>query len=200
MDLEDRIAQWDAEATTYDEAADHGLADPDVREAWRSLLLAAIPPPPARVAELGCGTGTLALLLAEEGCRVDGLDFAPEMVVRARAKLSGFPGVTVEQGDAFEPPLPTATYDVVLSRHVLWAMPEPAVALQRWIRLLAPGGRLVLIEGSWSTGAGLTAAQTVDLVVGAGLDPELVLLDDPALWGGPTSDERYLVNAKVSRR
>ena len=47
----------------------------------------------------------------------------------------------------------------------------------------------------WSTGAGLTAAQTVELVVGAGLDPELTLLDDPALWGGPTTDERYLVTA-----
>ncbi len=200
MDLGARIATWDAEAATYDEPADHGLADPDVREAWRRLLLAAIPPPPARVVELGCGTGTLSQLLAEEGYRVDGLDFAPEMVTRARAKLAGFTGATVEQGDAAEPTLPAAAYDVVLSRHVLWAMPDPAAALRRWVRLLAPGGRLVLIEGSWSTGAGLTAAQTVDLVVGADLDPELTLLDDPALWGGPTSDERYLVAATVSRR
>ena len=67
--------------------------------------------------------------------------------------------------------------------------------MRRWIRLLVPGGRLVLVEGLWSTGAGLTAVQTVELVVGAGLDPELTLLDDPALWGGPTKDERYLVTA-----
>ena len=140
-------------------------------------------------------TGTLARLLADEGYRVDALDFAPEMVVRARAKLAGLAGVTVEQGDASEPALPAASYDVVLSRHVLWAMPVSAAALRRWVRLLVPGGRLVLVEGSWSTGAGLTAAQTVDLVVGAGLAPELTLLDDPALWGGPTSDERYLVTA-----
>ena len=186
---------WDAEAATYDEPADHGLADPDVREAWRRLLLAEIPPPPGRVVELGCGTGTLARLLAEEGYHVDGLDFAPEMVVRARTKLAGFAGVTVKQGDASEPALPAGSYDVVLSRHVLWAMPDPAAAMRRWIRLLVPGGRLVLVEGMWSTGAGLTAAQTVELVVGAGLDPELTLLDDPALWGGPTTDERYLVTA-----
>ena len=186
---------WDAEAVTYDEPADHGLADRGVRDAWRRLLLAEIPPPPGRVVELGCGTGTLARLLAEEGYRVDGLDFAPEMVVRARAKLAGFSGVTVKQGDASEPALSAASYDVVLSRHVLWAMPDPAAALRRWIRLLVPGGRLVLVEGMWSTGAGLTAAQTVELVVGAGLDPELTLLDDPALWGGPTTDERYLVTA-----
>ena len=69
------------------------------------------------------------------------------MVARARAKLAGFAGVTVKQGDASEPALPAASDDVVLSRHVLWAMPDPAVTMRRWIRLLVPGGRLVLVEG-----------------------------------------------------
>ena len=195
MDLGARISVWEDEATAYDEAADHGLADPSVREAWRLLLATALPSPPARVADLGCGTGTLTLLLAEQGYRVDGLDFSPAMVARARTKLAGAAGVTLTEGDAFEPSLPPAAYDVVLCRHVLWAMPDPALALTRWVRLLAPGGRLVLVEGSWSTGAGLTAAQAVDLVAGAGLVPDLTLLDDPALWGGPTDDERYLVTA-----
>ncbi|GGL23437.1 hypothetical protein [Phycicoccus endophyticus] len=57
-------ALWDAEAATFDEAADHGLADPTVREAWRELLRYAPPPAPAAVADLGCGTGTLSLLPA----------------------------------------------------------------------------------------------------------------------------------------
>ncbi len=197
MDLGERIAAWDAEAEAYDEPADHGLTDRSVRSAWHSLLLGVLPPTPARVADLGCGTGTLSLLLAEAGFAVDALDFSPAMVERARTKLAGVPGVTVAEGDAFEPQLPASSYDAVLCRHVLWAMPDAAVALGRWLDLLAPGGRLVLIEGSWSTGAGLTAAQTVDLVAAAGLEPELRMLDDPTLWGGPTSDERYLATARV---
>ncbi|KAA1428457.1 class I SAM-dependent methyltransferase [Nocardioides antri] len=195
MDLGARIAEWDAEAPAYDEPADHGLTDRAVRSAWRTLLLGALPPAPARVADLGCGTGTLSLLLAEEGYRVDGVDFSPAMVERARAKLAGVERATVTEGDAYEPPLPASSYDAVLCRHVLWAMPDPATALARWLDLLRPGGRLVLVEGAWSTGAGLTAAATVDLVAGAGLEPSLTLLDDPALWGGPTTDERYLVSA-----
>ena len=195
MDLGARIAMWDDEAASYDEPADHGLADPSVRSAWRALLLGALPAAPARIADLGCATGTLALLLAEAGYAVDCLDFSPAMVARARAKLAGVAQATVTEGDAFEPSLPASTYDVVMCRHVLWAMPDPGVALSRWIQLLAPGGRLVLVEGSWSTGAGLTAAQTVDLVAAVGLEPELTLLDDPALWGGPTTDERYLATA-----
>ena len=195
MDLDARIEEWDAEAATYDEPADHGLADPAVRSAWRALLLGALPPSPARIADLGCATGTLTLLLANAGYAVDALDFSPAMVARARTKLAGVPGVTITQADAFEPGLPASSYQAVLCRHVLWAMPDPATALARWLDLLTPGGRLVLVEGSWSTGAGLTAAQTVDLVAGVGLEPELTLLDDPALWGGPISDERYLVTA-----
>ena len=184
---------WDAEAETFDEAADHGLADPACRAAWRELLLGALPPAPARVADLGCGTGTLSLLLAEEGYVVDGLDFSPAMVQRARAKAGHL--AAFHQGDAAEPDLPLSSYDAVLSRHVLWALPDPAAALARWLELLAPGGRLVLVEGHWSTGAGLTAEQTVALVGATGREPVLRRLPEPVYWGREISDDRYLVTA-----
>lgn len=184
---------WDREAPTFDEAADHGLLDRATKDAWLALLLGHLPPAPARVADLGSGTGTLSVLLADEGYCVDGVDFAPEMVRRARAKAGDRTGVTFTEADAFDPPLPQATYDVVLSRHVLWAMPDPAVALTRWVGLLAPGGRLVLVEGSWSTGAGLRGDQTTALVRGTGRAAELVQLDDPRLWGRRIDDDRYLV-------
>jgi SAM-dependent methyltransferase len=193
MTTRDAVALWDSEAPTFDDAADHGLRDPFVRRAWRSLLAGLLPAAPARVADLGCGTGTLALLLSEEGYVVDGVDFAPEMVSRALAKTAGEPSVTITEGDAFDPPLAPSTYDVVLSRHVLWALPDPVEALRRWERLLGPEGRLVLVEGSWSTGAGLTAAQVADATREIGREPTVLVLDDPALWGRSITDERYAV-------
>ena len=90
------------------------------------------------------------------------------MVERARAKTAGSAGVRVLVGDAADPPLAEAAYDVVLCRHVLWALPDPAAALRRWVRLLAPAGRLLLVEGRWGTGAGLSAAETVALAEAAG--------------------------------
>jgi len=182
---------WDREAETFDEAADHGLTDPRCRAAWRSLLLEHLPPAPARVADLGCGTGTLALLLAEEGYDVTGVDFSSEMVRRARAKAGDL--ATFHEGDAASPPLDAAAYDVVLCRHVLWAMPSPAEALDRWIQLLRPAGRLVLVEGNWSTGAGLCAEETMALVSAAGRTPALRRLPEPVYWGREITDDRYLV-------
>ena len=187
------IAVWDAEADSFDEPADHGLRDPAVRRAWRELLLGHLPDPPARIADLGCGTATLSVLLADAGYEVDGLDFSPRMVELAERKAAGVPGVHVVEGDAFDPPFDDASYDVLLCRHVLWAMPDPAVALSRWVRLLTPGGRLLLVEGNWSNGAGLSAEQTVELVEDAGRTASLTRLTDAAYWGREISDDRYLV-------
>jgi ubiquinone/menaquinone biosynthesis C-methylase UbiE len=121
---------------------------------------------------------------------VTGLDFSPEMIARARRKA---PAVEFVEADASAPPLDPASYDVVLSRHVLWAMPDPAAALARWEQLLRDGGRLVLVEGSWSTGAGLTGDETVALVEGLGRTASLRPLGEPAYWGRETGDERYVV-------
>jgi SAM-dependent methyltransferase len=182
---------WDAEAATFDDEPDHGLRDPVIREAWQTLLRSHLPDPPARVAEMGSATGTLTLLLAEDGHAVDAVDFSPEMVRVAREKVGDRASIVL--ADASEPPHERAAYDVVLCRHVLWALPDPAAALRTWIGLLRPTGTLLLVEGSWHTGAGLTAAQTEELVKAAGREPTTYRLDDPQLWGGPITDERYLV-------
>ncbi|MBJ7452284.1 MAG: class I SAM-dependent methyltransferase [Blastococcus sp.] len=189
----DAAGYWDAQAQTFDDEPDHGLTDVRVRQAWARLLLSLIPAS-AYVADLGSGTGTLAVLLAEAGHTVSGVDIAPRMVAAARAK-AGSAGVAAHfvVGDAAAPPWAPDTFDVVLSRHVLWAMPQPDEALERWIALLRPGGRLLLVEGRWSTGGGLSAAAVRDLVLQHRAEADVVPLDDPALWGSPITDERYLV-------
>ncbi|MFK5647006.1 class I SAM-dependent methyltransferase [Ornithinimicrobium sp. LYQ121] len=66
------------------------------------LLLDVLPSAPARVAELGCGTGTLTRLLTDAGYGVGGFDFSPEMIRRARVKV---PEAQFVVGDAASPAL-----------------------------------------------------------------------------------------------
>jgi SAM-dependent methyltransferase len=155
-----------------------------------------MPPAPARIADLGCGTGSLAILLADAGHIVSGIDVAGRMVSRARDKAAAA-GVDAhfEVGDAMTPPWPGPTFDVVLARHVVWALPDPALGLGRWFELLKPGGRLVLIEGRWWTGAGLGADELLALVRAHERAASITPLPDPELWGGPVTDERYLLVA-----
>lgn len=192
--MADETAYWDSQAATFDEQPDHGLREPRVRDAWLRLLLDHLPAAPAAVADLGCGTGSLSVLLAGAGYTVTGLDSAPAMITAARAKArAARVSARFVTSDASGPALPPASFDAVLARHVLWAMPDVNAALGQWIRLLRPGGTLVLAEGRWHTGAGLTAAAASAAVRRHRAEAIVTPLNDPDLWGGPISDERYLL-------
>ena len=191
-------AYWDDQAATFDDAADHGLRDPSVRRAWRALLGSVLPEAPAEIADLGCGTGSLSLLMAEAGHRVSGIDVSDRMVAAAQAKADlAHISTTFRQGDAAEPKLAPDSIDVIVVRHVTWALPDPGAAVARWRTILRDAGRLVLIEGQWSTGVGLKASQLEAIVRPTFPNIETSPLTDPQLWGGPITDERYLLVASV---
>lgn len=188
---------WDRLAATFDDEPDHGLRDPAIRDAWRDMLAEWLPAGRVVALDIGCGTGSLSSLLAALGHRVVGTDWSPEMIARARAKVAAA-GLTARFFimDAAAPALAPGRFDVVLCRHLLWALPDPARALRRWAGLLAPGGQLVLIEGYWHTGGGLHAGEIVHA-----LPPSLTnarvhdLTGRPNLWGGDVGDERYAIVA-----
>jgi SAM-dependent methyltransferase len=206
---------WDAAAGSFDLEADHGLRDPAVRAAWAARLRSWIPSPSKNVLDLGCGTGSLSLLLAEQGHRPVGVDLSPLMVEQARRKLSeaGF-AFTVMTGDAGDPPAEAGSaFDAILVRHLLWTLPDPVGALRRWTGLLRPGGRLVLVEGVWQIStdghayvpegeslpwhAGVPAERLVASVRPLAGEVRVEPLPDPQLWGGPIHDERYAVIADL---
>jgi ubiquinone/menaquinone biosynthesis C-methylase UbiE len=189
---------WDVSADAFDDEADHGLRDPQVRAAWQALLAPLIPAQPVRIVDLGCGTGSLAVLLAEHGNRVSGIDISGNMIRLARVKARAA-GVAVDfvRGDAADPPFGEASFDLVVARHVLWAFENPDAVLQRWVDLLAPDGRLILIEGQWSTGAGLSASECRSLVLQHRVEADLQhLSENTQLWGRPVDDDRYLIHSR----
>lgn len=199
---------WDDFADAYDAQPGHALTAPATATAWRDLLQRWLPEAPARVAELGCGTGALTALVAELGHEVDALDLAGAMVARARAATAHYGDrVRILQADVAVPPLPPGSLDAVLARHILWTLPDPQTALRRWTELLRDGGRLLLVEGRWTSVGDQAYASGRALPWPEGAPEgdlreavaplmervDVVPLDDPRLWGGEVHGERYLL-------
>ena len=78
--LQSARERWDAEAANFDDEPDHGLRDPQIRNAWLTLLQGWLPRKPAVILDIGCGTGTLSTLIAEQGHTVTGIDLSPAMI------------------------------------------------------------------------------------------------------------------------
>ncbi len=193
--LTDARTVWDREAATFDTEPDHGLGDPAVKAAWQQLLTQWLPPHPCRVLDLGCGTGSMSVLAATLGHTVVGVDCSPAMIKLAQAKATAQAlSIAFQVMDAAKPTLASQRFDVVMCRHLLWALPEPAAVLERWKKLLAASGRMLLIEGFWLTGAGLKMTEIISL-----LPNELAVIETinlsplSALWGKPVTDERYAI-------
>lgn len=143
-------AHWDRRAAHFDQDFGHSIATPAERAAWdRIMALVDRGGGPLDALDAGCGTGFLSLELAARGHRVTGIDLAPAMLDAARRKAAerGFV-IRFESGDAELVPFAADSFDLVISRHVLWTLPHPEAAIEDWIRVLRPSGRLVVIDGA----------------------------------------------------
>jgi ubiquinone/menaquinone biosynthesis C-methylase UbiE len=154
-------ARWDTWSHTYDRWGPG--KHPAYKDAWIDALAELLGHPQRdgspvlRIADIGTGTGDIALLLAEMGHDVTGYDISPVMLERARAK-AGQAGVPAafDLGDAYHLPLGDGSFDAVVNRLVLWTLHDPSAALLEWWRVVSPGGHIVVIDGLlWADSASL---------------------------------------------
>jgi 2-polyprenyl-3-methyl-5-hydroxy-6-metoxy-1,4-benzoquinol methylase len=188
---------WDDRAASFDDEPDHGLRDPVILEAWTQLLRTWLPPAPITILDVGCGTGSLSVVLARLGHFVTGIDLSPAMISCAETKAAAAgQRITFHVMDAALPALAPEQFDMLVCRHLLWALPNFAQVIQRWVELLKPLGCLLLIEGYWNTDCGLHAAEIVEA-----FPPSLTnivvrdLTTQSAYWGKAVADERYSIIA-----
>ena len=125
----------------------HSLYGPGAR---RALLQAGIQPG-MRVADIGCGVGTVTTLLAElvgpTGQAV-GVDFSGAQIAQAREFApSEFSNVSFIEASATDTGLPYESFDLVYCRFLLIHLTEPGLALREMHNLLKPGGILVCEDG-----------------------------------------------------
>ena len=148
--LKDEIrAYWSKRAETFDLSYGHKIRSRGELDAWSRLIARHAPIGPGdRVLELASGTGEVTRVLLGFGCSVDAIDLCEPMIERAKAKHRGS-AVRFHLGDAENTMMPHASYDLVLCRPLVWTLLDPQAALADWLRVLKPGGAVVVIEGDW---------------------------------------------------
>ena len=108
-----------------------------------------------QILEVGCGTGdqlaALAQLVGSHG-RIVGIDKSETMVSEARGRVEGV-GLPVEclVGDIYHLDFPANTFDRCYASAVFQHLEDPLPGLSQMLRVLRPGGRLVVTEQDWET-------------------------------------------------
>lgn len=99
----------------------------------------------ARVLDVACGTGNLAMIAAREGCAVCGTDIAANLLEQARARAAGAGlNISFTEGDAEALPYANDSFDLAVSMFGVMFTPQPAVAAAELCRVTKSGGQIAL--------------------------------------------------------
>jgi ubiquinone/menaquinone biosynthesis C-methylase UbiE len=141
---------WSADASSYNKSIQKALYSEETKKPWKEIFTQVLGKDSLNLLDVGTGPGIVAFLLAELGHCVTGVDFSEEMLSNARRNNKAL-GLNVDfrKGDAENLPFADEAFDAVVSRYVLWTVPDPKKAIREWKRVLKPGGMVIIIDGNW---------------------------------------------------
>ncbi|WP_068876434.1 MULTISPECIES: metalloregulator ArsR/SmtB family transcription factor [unclassified Phenylobacterium] len=134
----ENAVRWDQIRSLY-------VSDADVEA---EIVRAAGPGRFRRMVDLGAGTGRMLTLLAGQADHAVGLDLSQQMLNIARRNVTeaGLTHVELRHGDIFDTRLPDASADLVVVHQVLHYLGDPAAAVKEAARIVAPDGRLIIVD------------------------------------------------------
>ena len=153
-ELDSKICHgWEISAQGYSNFIAQEFAD-GTAALWRAELLRALGSAtmpdgtPRRVLDVGTGPGLFAILLAQAGCQVTAIDGSPAMLQAARqnAAAQGTHFAT-QQMQAQTLDFANGAFDAIVNRNVMWTVSDPQRAYAEFLRVLAPGGQLLVYDG-----------------------------------------------------
>ena len=139
------LGYWEKRSVTFDFDTSERIV-----QSWIKVLSSYIPPGKQKVLDIGTGPGFMASIAARMGHEVTGIDFSEAMFKRAGENAAVL-GLSIDfiLADAGNLPFEENSFDVILSRNVLWNILEPGKALLQWKRVLKPSGHLIYFDGNY---------------------------------------------------
>jgi ubiquinone/menaquinone biosynthesis C-methylase UbiE len=141
---------WSSDADSYNKAIKCTLNSVIMRKSWQKIFIEVLGDKKLKILDVGTGPGIVALMLAELGHDVTGVDLSDDMLKNALRNRETL-GISVDfrRGDAEHLPFNDESYDAVVNRYVLWTVLDPKTAVNEWKRVLKPGGKIVIVDGNW---------------------------------------------------
>jgi ubiquinone/menaquinone biosynthesis C-methylase UbiE len=143
------------------------------------------------IVDLGCGTGFWLGVYAAEAGRVIGIEPDPALRAAAAAAAVGQPGTEVLAGSAEHIPLPGSSVDVVHARFAYFFPPGTDAGLTEVLRVLKPGGRLVVVDNDYRWG------QFAGLLAGSAARPPLQTAAATDRWWADRGATRHEVRSEL---
>ena len=140
---------WNIRSSTYTNGV-NGF-DEEERRVWKQIFEnSLLPGEHLKILDVGTGAGFLALLFAEMGHEVTGIDLSVGMLEKAKHNAENM-GLEIDffHGDAENLSFENSTFDLVVSKFLLWTLQKPSCAIMEWKRVLKPNGRIFAIDGDW---------------------------------------------------
>ncbi|SOH93783.1 Ubiquinone/menaquinone biosynthesis C-methylase UbiE [Monaibacterium marinum] len=151
--LKDEIRDyWSERAPTFDESTSHKIEDQYGLPEWQRFLRTAFELNDLKgqqVLDIACGTGEVSRALTSIGASVTGLDFSETMLGFARTKLAERDWRFVQADAETMFPLADASFDLAITRHLAWTLTDPLASYKTWLRVLRPGGKLLVVDGNF---------------------------------------------------
>lgn len=144
---------WSMRAETFDLSPGHEIFSESERAAWHRLIVRHLGQGSGRRAlDLACGTAVVSHLMHDLKYEVTGIDWSESMLAKAREKaLARGSAIRFLMRDAEATGEAECSYDVIITRHLVWTLVDPAAAFAHWFSLLRPGGKVLIIDGDFVT-------------------------------------------------
>lgn len=102
------------------------------------------------VLDIGCGPGFFPVFFGKRGHRIQAVDYSEDMISKAKKNCNeNSINADITRMNALDLKYSDCSFDLIVSRNMMWTTPDPSKVYDEMERVLRPGGRLVIFDGNF---------------------------------------------------